>query len=165
MTAYVVDTNVALTANGLATQASLQCQSDCINRLKKIVQRGIVVIDDGGRILAEYRGRLKQSGQPGVGDAFFRHVFQNQANPAKCERVSITPRQDDQWDFEEFPRDPDLALFDIDDRKFVAVALASVLHPRIQNATDTDWWQARDALNRHGIRIDFLCPELMWNAD
>lgn len=63
--------------------------------------------------------------------------------------------------FENFPDDPELDDFDQDDRKFVAVALASGTNPEILNATDTDWWHYLEPLQQHGINIDFLCPELM----
>ena len=63
--------------------------------------------------------------------------------------------------FKNFPDDPDLDDFDPDDRKFVAVALASGTAPEILNASDTDWWNYRRPLERHGINVKFLCPELM----
>jgi len=49
--------------------------------------------------------------------------------------------------------------FDPADRKFVAVALVSRYEPEIQNAVDADWWDYRDVLKDHGLRIEFLCPE------
>ena len=63
--------------------------------------------------------------------------------------------------FEEFPNDPRLSNFDSDDRKFVAVALASQSDPQVLNATDTDWWAHRKALEENGVDVVFLCPELM----
>jgi hypothetical protein len=75
--------------------------------------------------------------------------------------LEITPCKDDADDFEEFPTDPHLIGFDRSDRKFVAVTVASRLHPAILNATDTDWWCFRKTLERHGVPIVFLCPELM----
>jgi hypothetical protein len=59
-----------------------------------------------------------------------------------------------------FPR-PRLGGFDRSDRKFVAVARASAHGPMIVNAVDTDWWIYRVALQRHGVRVEFLCPDLM----
>lgn len=57
-----------------------------------------------------------------------------------------------------------LENFDLTDRKFVAVALASGVDPPINNASDTDWWEFRDALARHRVTINFLCQELMTTA-
>ena len=64
-------------------------------------------------------------------------------------------------EFVEFPEDQRLADFDRDDRKFVAVALASGASPPIVNATDTDWWEHRDALSEHSVNVRFLCTDLM----
>jgi len=110
-------------------------------------------------ILGEYRRNLSPSGQPGSGDAFFKWLWNNQGNHDHCRRVNITPH--DNRGFAEFPDDPELEPFDNDDRKFVAVALASHNAPPILNATDSDWWEHRVALEGHGIRIKSLCPELM----
>ena len=102
---------------------------------------------------------LSLSGQPGAGDAFMKWVFQNQANESHCELVPITLINCIEQDFEEFPDDPDLADFDRSDRKFVAVALTSQHSPPVLNATDSDWWKWRQALERNGIEIEFLCDD------
>ena len=120
-----------------------------------------MLLDDLQRILDEYRRYASLGGRPGPGDAFMRWIWDNQANSGVCLPVIITPREEDPRDFEEFPRDPDLAKFDLSDRKWVAVARASTLEPPIVNAVDTDWWDFRKPLERHGVRIEFLCPELM----
>ena len=163
MTAFVIDTNVAVAASGRADQASPGCVLRCITALRDIRQNGVVVLDDGPRILRQYMTNLNMSGQPGAGDVFMKWVWQNQAVVTRCERVSITPFADDPNDFEEFPRDDDLADFDRDDRVFVAVARASRHSPSILNATDSDWWQSRAALRRNGVQVEFLCPELFDN--
>ena len=90
---------------------------------------------------------------------FFLWLWQNQANPEYCRKISVTPHED--RGFEEFPDDPDLSAFDQDDRKFVAVALASGTGPNVLNASDTGWWLHQQALHQHGVEIVFLCPELM----
>ena len=53
-----------------------------------------------------------QSWQPNAGDAFLflKWVLINQANPNRCERVSITQTVEN--DFAEFPRSPALEKFD-----------------------------------------------------
>ena len=102
---------------------------------------------------------LSLSGQPGVGDAFLKWVWQNQANASTCEMIVIHPRGTSGEDYEEFPDDPALARFDRSDRKFVAVALGSNLNPDILNAVDRDWWDFRVSLEAHGVRITFLCHE------
>ena len=116
-----------------------------------------LVIDDGWEILSEYMANLRSQGQPGPGDAFLKWVLTNYPNSDRCIRVSIC--RDEQFGYAEFPTDPDLAGFDLSDRKFVAVAVAHPEHPPILNATDSDWWHYRDALGRHGIQIKFVCPD------
>lgn len=155
----VIDTNVPLVANGLHPPASDDCIRACTQVLSE-VRSGLIVIDDDGLILAEYKNHLSHRGQPGVGDAFFKWLWDNQANPHRCRRVPITYDAECGRDFLEFPDDPDLHGFDHSDRKFVAVAIASGINPAIVNAADTDWHIFRTPLERY-VRISFICPELM----
>lgn len=159
--AVVVDTNVAVVANGKTSQAGIDCISACITELGEIRAHRRVFVDHDGLILEEYRRHLSPSGQPGPGDAFFKWLWDNQGNLRHCKPVEITPLDGNGQSFAEFPDDPALAGFDRDDRKFVATALASGGHPPILNASDTDWWNYRVALSRHGVKVRFLCPELM----
>lgn len=159
----IVDTNVAIVANRKSAQASSQCIGHCINAIREITTSGTLVLDDGWRIINEYKRNLQQSGQPGIGDAFFKWVLTNWSNKNRCEVVVITqhPDSSDPTDFVEFPNDPALQNFDRSDRKFVAVALAHPESPPILNATDTDWWYHRTTLERHGIKVHFLCTDAM----
>ncbi|HSG40959.1 MAG TPA: hypothetical protein VLE27_15070 [Thermoanaerobaculia bacterium] len=156
----VMDTNVAVVANGRTPQASQECVAACVQSLRMLRDRHTVLLDDLGRIFDEYRRHLSPSGQPGLGDAFFKWLWDNQCNPGHCRQVRITPTNDDRG-FEEFPDDPALSDFDPSDRKFIAVAIASGETPPILNASDTDWWNHREALSRNGVTVRFLCPELM----
>ena len=157
--AVVIDTNVAMVANGKAEQAGPQCRENCIIELEQIFQHKTILLDAGYLIMEEYLSNLSLSGQPGAGDAFFRWLWQNQANQQRCRMIEITPHSE--RGFTEFPVDDALAGFDRSDRKFAAVALASGVSPPVWNASDTDWWQHRDALEKHGIAVRFICPELM----
>lgn len=157
----VIDTNVLVVANGRHAPAQERCVGACIDALQR-AQRTPVVIDDGQRILDEYRRHCSFSGQPGLGDAFFKWLWSRQADPRHCRRVQITPHA--KRGFMEFPADKRLKSFDRDDRKFVAVALAAGDAPCVLNASDTDWWQAKEELSEHGVTISFLCPELMADA-
>ncbi len=160
MTAVVIDTNVLIVANGRSRQADEDCVLACLDALDE-ARTGIVLLDDKGRILNEYMGRLSLSGQPGVGDAFFKWLHDHQADPRHCECVRITPKSSDAEDFKEFPNDSKLAGFDRSDRKFVAVARASRRNPSILNAVDRDWWDFREALKGNGVLVQFLCPSAM----
>jgi hypothetical protein len=152
----VVDTNVPLTANG---GEDPMCKLACVEALTALMRSGHIVIDDQFRIIKEYMHKLSPSGEPGIGDAFLKWVLTNQANPSRCTRVEITPKQSDPRDFEEFPSDEALAKFDPSDRKFVAVSCAHEQRPPILQATDSKWWGLREALVACGVTVHFLCPE------
>jgi hypothetical protein len=154
VTPVVVDTNVAVVANDGDSEFP-KCVRACVARLTGVTRDGCVVLDESWRILSEYTSNLRSLGQPGVGDAFLKWVLTNLANPGRCAQVSITPS--DTRVFEEFPDDPDLAGFDADDRKFVAVARAHPAQPPVLQALDSGWWGHRDALARNGVAVDFLC--------
>lgn len=158
----VMDTNVAVVANGMTEQAGQTCVSTCIDKLRQVVEgeKYIILLDDKYLILEEYRKNLSPSGQPGYGDFFIQWLLESQSNERHCRIVSVTLHED--REFEEFPDDPALTSFDRDDRKFVAVALASGSNPRVLNASDTDWWHHRESLRKHGVEVAFLCPELMY---
>lgn len=157
---YVVDTNVCVVANGATPHVSAACRLACVESLQYIVDNGRVLIDEFGFVLQEYFVNLHHYGQPGVGDRFFKWLWDNQGFPEKCQRVLIRPAAAPQG-FEEFPNDPDLGGFDQADRKFVAIALASGLNPPILNAADSDWWIFSLALERNGIQVRNLCPDLI----
>ena len=156
----IVDTNVALVANGRSEQASEDCEEICINRLVEITNGEIkLAMDDHRRIIEKYRGNLNAYGQPGVGDAFLKWVETNWTNPNRCDLVSITPVDGSENEFEEFPDDPSLEKFDPDDRKFIAVALAHCDKPPILQAVDSQWWDFRDALRENGVTVEFICKD------
>lgn len=161
MADVVFDTNVPVVANGLAGHASMACVEACIDRLLQSRAQDVILVDAGGLIFEEYQRYMAHRGQPGTGDAFFKWLWDNQANEGHCRRVEITSIHPDPRGFAEFPDDPRLAAFDQSDRKFVAVSRAAASAPPIVNASDTDWWNARDVLAEHGVSIEFVCPELM----
>lgn len=159
MKCVVIDTNVLHVANQQSPQAGMACVLACVARLERVRDKERTVLDELGLILQEYIDqRFNFSGQPGVGDAFFQFLHQNQANPEVCIRVAIHPRNCGSTDFEEFPTDSALEDFDPSDRKFVAVALACDQHPQILNAVDSDWWKHKTPLENHGLQVEFICP-------
>lgn len=155
----VVDTNVLVVANGKTEQASPKCQAACNQEIKQLQAERRTLLDETGYIFEEYRKNLDGDDQTELGTEFFFWLWDNQYNPKHCRKVPITVHSD--CGFEEFPNDPRLSNFDSDDRKFVAVALASQSDPQVLNATDTDWWAHRKALEENGVDVVFLCPELM----
>jgi len=157
----VVDTNVAVVANGKSAQASPECVQTCVKRLRELTQTGRLVLDNRWLILKEYRANLRSDGQPGVGDAFLKWVLTNYSNPDRCELLTITPTDEKYTDFVEFPRSAGLFRFHSHDRKFVAVALAHPKRPPILQAVDTLWWEMKTELESAGVTVDFLCPNDM----
>jgi len=137
--AVVIDTNVGVVANEGSPQADPVCVDATVDALQQVQERGLVVIDDEFRILAEYLDHFSPSVLGGAGDRFIYWLLQNQGNPDRCEQVHLTPSADPVRDFEQFPSDPRLATFDRSDQKWVAVARASRHDPVILNAVDSDW--------------------------
>ena len=147
-TEIVVDTNVAVVANGKAKQASPQCVHACIAGLRHVRDECRLLVDDKYLVFDEYQAHLSRAGQPGPGDAFFKWLWFNQANTECCRMITVTAYVDDDCRFDEFPDDPSLSKFDRSDRKFVAIALASATEPKVLNACDTDWWRHRKVLGK-----------------
>ncbi len=160
----VMDTNVGVVANGESEQASLDCFDACVDKLLEIQENHTLVLDNGWEIMREYENNLHPKGQKlGTGHRFWLWLQKNLKNPVCVEWVTITLKSAAQHagDFCEFPDDADLAHFDLSDRKFVAVALAHADKPPVLNAVDSDWWNYRQPLAAHGVRVEFLCPNAM----
>lgn len=153
----VVDTNVAVVANGKSQQASAACVLTCTEKLQQIMTGELkLVLDNDWRILNEYMRNLRSNGAD-VGDRFLGWLLANKDR--LCDYVSITPIGGSENDFQEFPTDPALRNFDPADRKFIAVALAHAEKPPILQAVDSEWWNYREALRQSGITIDFICED------
>ena len=148
----VVDTNVPIVANGRDTHADEQCQLNCVMRILEIQSSGSVVLDDHDLIFGEYRSHLRFRGEPGVGDAFFRYVFDHWSSESRVIRVAITPSDNDRRGFEELPENE----LDPSDRKFLAVAKEA--DAPILNATDGDWDEQHDLLEGLSVSVEQLCP-------
>ena len=154
MSAFVVDTNVAIVANGgRRTHADERCQLTCVERLEDLVNHDTIAVDEAGLMLGEYAYHLSRSGAPGVGDKFFKHLVDNQYLVHRVRRVLVTPCDDDRKGFEELPWN----AFDPSDRKFLAVAV--VADAAILNATDSDWEEQAALMDKLGVQIDQLCPQ------
>ena len=149
---FVVDTNVAIAANGRGTDADKECRLVCVQELRSLIAREVIAIDDRGRVLDEYRKHLSFSGMPGVGDMFFKHVFNNQFQDKYVRRVAVTPTEDAERSFEELPKN----TFDPSDRKFLVVAMAA--KAIVLNATDSDWDEQKPLMDELGVEVRQLCP-------
>jgi hypothetical protein len=148
----VVDTNVAIVANGREDNAHPLCRLAAAQGLRDILDHGVIIVDIAGAMLAEYRSYCEPRGQPGLGDRFFREVLMNYGG--RIERVDL-PLDPATGEYIDFPADPDLAGFDPSDRKFAAASRKG--GALVANATDSDWLQHKAALARNGIEVEFLC--------
>lgn len=152
----VIDTNVLLVANGAHPDVSPACVAACIEQLLAMQAGGTVVVDGGFRILAEYRHKTSLHPPKGVGDVFLKWLLR-EAGTGRVEYVPLTETGENE--FAEFP-DPALApQFDASDRKFAAVAHAHPEKPPIWQAADCKWLDWWPALQAHGVRVRFLCPD------
>ena len=156
----IVDTNVAVVANGKSEQASEECVDTCIGRLEQIIRGETkLVLDADWIILDEYSRNLNSSGKPGTGDRFLVWCLRNWTIPEQCDLVPITPIENLETEFQEFPTDLELENFDPADRKFVAVAVAHCEKPPILQALDSGWLNFRDALSQHDVKVEFICED------
>lgn len=152
----VIDTNVLLVANGQHDDASPGCVVECVQRLQAMQREGIVVVDDGYRILGEYQNKTCINPAKGVGDIFLKWLLRNSSSP-RVEQVSLVEIADSS--FAEFP-DPALELlFDASDRKFPAVANVHPGKPPIWQAVDCKWLNWWATLKAKGVEVEFLCPD------
>lgn len=155
----VVDTNVAMTANGKQGCASPTCAAACACALEAITKNGHLFIDDQRLIISEYNKNLKSKGEPGPGDAFLKWVLTNEWAVSRITRVRITPLDEDPLRFEELPDPSDGIQYDPSDRKFLAVSAAHSDHPPILQALDSKWCGWKGSLALIGVHIHFLCPK------
>lgn len=153
----VIDTNVLLVANEQHADISGDCVEACVQRLQAMQKTGVVVVDDGFRILGEYQQKTRLNPPKGVGDVFLKWLLREAGNPARVELVALTEHTLDC--FAEFP-DPVLEpRFDPPDRKFAAVAHAHSEKPSIWQAADCKWLNWWPALQAKGVAVEFLCPD------
>lgn len=164
MAAYILDTNVLAVAEAPTHQAGLAASKKCSELLTKIKDentKDTIRIDNHRLILMEYHRHFNEyKRQEGLGRAFLKWLQQNYASPSKkIEIVKITPNNRVKNEFKEFPLDPALKAFHVNDRKFVAVAKAKK-KPKapIVHATDKGWKVFESVLRKNGVEIIHLCP-------
>jgi hypothetical protein len=156
MSRCVVDTNVPIIANGNpdpgdAHPPSIACRMAAVTFLMDILNTGTVLLDLEGLIQAEYRGYLRPSGQPGVGDRFYQVVLHS--SPALVERVALPKRAD--GEYAHIPQSLIDRNFDVSDRKFVALALSQ--NVSVYHATDRGWINHATALADEQVQVEHLC--------
>ena len=149
MKSVIVDTNVAMVANGDCEGVRPECRLQTIDFLEKLLQKGRIAIDLEGEIEEEYWRRLS-IGQPGVGSRFMQKFFSEALD--RIDRIKVRGHGNNRIDF---AFDGNLRRFDQINRKFVRVAAATGFI--IFNATDSDWVEHGIELSKRGIKIQHLC--------
>jgi hypothetical protein len=152
----VVDTNVAIVANGrpdleAPRPPSILCRIAAVTFLTELVKNGRVLVDVDGAIQAEYRNKLNPSGAPGVGDRFYQEVLHSA--PKLVERIALPKRHD--GEYEDLPQALIDVGFDPSDRKFAALACKEGVP--VYNATDSDWIEDSITLATAGVQVENLC--------
>lgn len=149
---FVIDTNVAISANGINTHVSDACQLACSELLANCKSL-CIAIDKTGLIMEEYSKYLSHAGRPGIGDMYFKYLHDNQHAENKIQTVNITLLDDASRGFGELP----INTLDPSDRKFLATAV--VAQAIIVNATDSDWAEQSELLEILNVELKQLCPE------
>lgn len=157
MTLAVVDTNVILVANSAHADVSPECVIECVNRLQRLINNGSIAIDDGYRIVSEYRNKTNTKSGKGPGDVFLKWVLNKLGDPDRVSQVVLTELSLDC--FAEFPAPAIEASFDRPDRKFAAVANAHPSKPPIWQAADCKWLDWWPDLRAAGVGVEFLCGD------
>lgn len=151
MVNYVIDTNVAIVANGKEADVSVDCRLAAVELLVKAYENGKIFLDAAGEIQTEYGRYLAPKGAPGVGDRFYLEILNS--HPDRVVRVDVPKRADGQH--EDLPQPIIDAGFDPSDRVFAAVAKKA--RARVFNAVNTDWLHHRVVIEANGIPVTFLC--------
>jgi len=148
---YIIDTNVFVAANGGTDQLS----EDDINRCKSFVallfSKTIISIDAKSEIFSEYFRYMNRSGQPGIGDAYVKYLWDRQCDKTVCELVDISKNKNGVY--KQLKGKEDLICFDPNDLKFIAVYLGSKFNTTICNASDRDWEENKSLLAKYNINV------------
>lgn len=155
MSVLVIDTNIILVANGQHSEVSPSCVINCVLALQEVIRSRKLVLDESFLILQEYLNKTQPKKGNRPGDAFVKWALNNRSNSKHVETVTLVKHNE--RGFESFPDEPELANFDVADRKFVAVSAAHFDKPSISQATDSKWLEWAPALGRCGIKVNFLC--------
>lgn len=140
----VVDTNVLALANGKASHLGPNEEAVAAKWLAASLSTSKYLVDTAGAVIEEYSKYASRSGQPGVGDIFFRSIFQQ----ALVGYVDIGKTSDEVDEC--IPAK--LRSFDQNDRKWLALFLKGQAD-HIVNATDSDYQNSISELSDEGIVV------------
>jgi len=132
------------------------CVQQCVELVAQLESGVPLAIDTGDRILLEYLGRLNTSGRSGPAATLAIRLWRTRLGAREhLHAVDVTPIGDYGEGFEEVPEA--LRDFDLDDLKFIAVAVAEECKPEIYLGLDGEWWDRRRDFVEAGVDLQFLC--------
>ena len=153
MNRRIIDANVPLLAG--ADPAGMDpdqagCAQKCVRYIKQFIEdaESRLVLDDGGRILKEYRNAESFREDPNLAKIFYVWAYQKQAADIE-DFVHLDEMKDNE--------------FDPPDRKYIALSYKHAQKPLIVEAGDSKWWGIRDNLKKFGIDIEFIDEEYIKN--
>lgn len=162
MTLAVVDENLLIVANDLTRrsrgvavccpEANDECRLNAVNELTRLVRMGGVILDIDDIFFTKYRSCSSMAGQPGVGDAFLKVVFERGYDPNWATRVLIVEG--------ELYRLPEIILssgFDRDDLCWLSAAYNSPQPSEVLNAVDSDYREWAEVISDAGISVREIC--------
>jgi len=168
----VIDTNVIVTAN----KAILGSDDGFVNKYPDLIIKCIkfldnikkkngkiyVALDEDNEIFNEYKTYMNFSGQPGVGDSFFKWLHDIRWSFPETERIKLHKTENG---YVEFPILMEQAGVDPSDKKFFAVSNGHPSKPDIYEAVDAKWWNWRNDAKLCGINIKFIDEQYMQNQN
>jgi hypothetical protein len=148
---YIIDTNILVAANEDARHLNLSDTIKCQKFTASLFSGAVVSIDDKQEIFREYFKYASRSGQPGIGDAFAKYLWDHQFDNSKCEIVKTEFHEHCVYSI--LADKEDLLSFDRSDLKFIAVYFGSRNSPIICNACDGDWKEKKALLDKYNVKI------------
>lgn len=166
----IVDTNVPLTAAGMNTGASENCEHDCGEVISSIMKGEItVLVDEDDSAISEYRNNMYPDPKGTRAGQFLMYLLVNRRRPDRVRSLKL--QIDEYGNFLDYPdckgtwtsNDPRCKTFDKDDKKWVALAVrfakdAGEFAP-IVNATDRCWLAFESHLESAGVTLEILCRD------
>ncbi|MCY3779593.1 MAG: hypothetical protein OXG78_04720 [Chloroflexi bacterium] len=170
MRSKIIDTNVPLTAAGLNSDASKQCQLSCVAVLKAVLAGQVKVVIDAKRdVLREYNRRIHPDFRGSLAEQFMLYMLQYHTVAGRVHCLEL--QQNESGQFVDYPDNSDTwstrvrrcERFDPDDKKWVALAVrfkkeAGIDAP-IVNAADRCWLAFESQLEAAGVKLEVLCRE------
>jgi len=166
----IIDTNVPLTSVTTDVAIPLVCRQSCTQLISSVLKGEIIiVIDDQNEALREYRNNMYPDPNPSAGLAgqFMMYLFNYQYDKTRVHRAKLTVSEP--GEYEPFPEDNELDSFDKSDKKWIAISMSFKQEVQddapINNATDSDWLHFEHVFVRLGIKIEFLCKDILKPKD